>query len=245
MNHPTLTLLGVALVAALAAGPAWTQGAGPSSPMPSTSPGAAGSTGTPGSRGGAAPAASSALARADRTFVEAAARAGMAEVAAGKVAMQRAQDPAVRQFAQQMVEDHTAANEDLMKLAQQKGVAPPADPDRTHRREMDAMAKRSGADFDRAYMKAQVADHQKTVSVFEKQAKSGKDEDLKQWAAKMLPTLQQHLQRARDMQGSIAGGASTTMGTARPAGSPSGSGLTPGVSGSAVGASAASGAALR
>jgi putative membrane protein len=131
-----------------------------------------------------------------------AAAAGMAEVQAGQLAAQKAQSPQVKQFAQRMVEDHTAANGELMKLASARNLTPPAEPDRKHRAAIDKLGKQSGADFDRAYMKMQVADHEKTVALFEKQAKNGKGDELRQWASAKLPALREHLQMARsDMNG--------------------------------------------
>lgn len=229
MKHPIPTLIGAALVAAFAAGPAWTQGGGPSSPTSPSSPGSTGTTGSaPAGKSGATGAAAK-LSRADRTFVEDAAEAGLAEVAEGKVVVQRAQDPAVKQYAQKMVDEHGAANEALMRLAQQKGITLPSDADRRQRREIESLQKRSGADFDSAYVKAQVADHRKTVALFEKRARSGQDEDLKQWAAKTLPTLQQHLQMARDLESGHAGRAGAGSGPATQADSTSGPGASPGM----------------
>jgi putative membrane protein len=234
-------LLAAAVTAAFASGPAWSQGGTPSSP-PAATTGAAGSPGTaanPAGRSGAADArgAASSLARADREFVKDAAMAGMAEVEAGRLALQKASSPAVKQFAQKMVDDHTAANAELMKLAQSKGAAPPTELDRAHRKDMEGLEKRSGEDFDRAYMKMQVSDHQKAVSLFEKQAKNGKDAELRQWAESKLPTLREHLKMARSDAGDQAQRRGGTM--ARDAGT--GGGATPGTASTQGSASSGSG----
>lgn len=217
MKRTAPLLLATALSAALAAAPAWSQGSGSAAPGPvqGATGAPAGSAPNPAARGSGGE-----LARADRSFVSEAAMAGMAEVEAGRLAVQKASSPAVRQFAQKMVDDHAAANAELMKLAQTKGVAPPAELDRSHRRAVTALEKQSGADFDRAYMKMQVSDHEKTVSRFEKQAKSGQDAELRAWAQAKLPTLREHLRMARADGGDQARrdrstpGAATTQGAA-------------------------------
>jgi putative membrane protein len=246
MKPSMQTLLAAAVTAALSSGPAWSQTGAPGS-TPGAAPGAAGSPGTsanPGGRAGAADAraGASTLARADRDFVMEAAMAGMAEVEAGRLAARKASSPAVKQFAQKMVDDHTASNAELMQLAQGKGVMPPGELDRSHRKAMDGLEKRSGDDFDKAYMKMQVADHQKAVSLFEKQAKNGKDAELKQWAQAKLPVLREHLQMARSDAGDRAGrgGDATARGAAAREGTMPGSGSTQGsaASGSSSGSSA-------
>ena len=67
----------------------------------------------------------------------------------------------------------------------------------------DRLSKLSGAAFDRAYMKAMVDDHVKDVSEFKKEAKSGTDPEVKAWAAKTLPTLEEHLKMAREANGAV------------------------------------------
>lgn len=137
------------------------------------------------------------LARGDRKFVEEAAQGGMAEVEHGKLAAQRASNPQVKQYAERMVQDHGKANDELKTIAGARGITPPTTVERKHHRGMEKLGKLSGADFDREYMKQMVDDHKKTVSLFEKQAKSGKDGDLKSFAIKTLPTLKEHLTLAQ------------------------------------------------
>ncbi|RPH45280.1 MAG: DUF4142 domain-containing protein [Burkholderiales bacterium] len=218
MKHSTPTLMAAAIAAAIAtAGPAWSQGSaaspgsgtGAASPAtaPATPPAGGGRIGADAGGG----AASAKLSSADRKFITEAAESGMAEVAAGQLAVQKAQDPMVKQFAQRMIDDHGAANTELMKLASTRSVTPPSELSRSHRKDMEALQKQSGADFDRAYMKSQVADHQKAVTLFERQAKSGQDAELKQWASKMLPALREHLEMARSGAGDRAAAKGGTM----------------------------------
>jgi putative membrane protein len=152
------------------------------------------------------------VARADRKFIENAAMSGMAEVEMGKLAQQKASDAQVKDFAQRMVTDHTKANQELMSLASSKGVQAPAALDRSHRSDAEKLGKRSGAEFDRDYMARQVSDHRKAVSDFRKAADSAKDPELKAWAGKTLPTLEDHHKMAQTLHDSLKSrsGAATT-----------------------------------
>lgn len=145
------------------------------------------------------------LARGDRKFIETAALGGMAEVELGKMAQGKASNAQVKEFAQRMVTDHGKANEELMSLASAKGVQPPAALDRSHRNEAEKLGKRSGANFDREYIAHQLSEHRKTVSEFKKAADSAKDPQLKAWAAKTLPTLEEHHKMAQSLHDSLKG----------------------------------------
>jgi putative membrane protein len=150
-------------------------------------------------------ASSSSLDHADRKFVEEAAAGGMAEVEMGQLASQRAQSGEVKQFAQRMVQDHSKANDELKQVASSKGIQLPGQTDKSHQKKMDKLQKLSGADFDKAYMDDMVKDHKKDVKEFQKQSKSAKDADVKGFAAKTLPTLQEHLQMAENAQKAAKG----------------------------------------
>jgi len=143
---------------------------------------------------------SSQLDRADRKFVETAAKDGLAEVELGQLASQRAQSPEVKQFAQRMVQDHGKANDQLKQLASSKGVDMPTQTDKSHQRKMEKLQKLQGAAFDKQYMDDMVKDHKEDVKEFQKQAKSAKDPEVKSFAAQTAPTLQEHLQMAEAAQ---------------------------------------------
>ncbi|MEO8936089.1 MAG: DUF4142 domain-containing protein [Burkholderiaceae bacterium] len=134
------------------------------------------------------------LSSVDRKFVENAAIGGMTEVKMGQLAQEKGTSQAVKDFGAKMVTDHTKANEELTKVAAAKGVTVPGTIDKPHQRDIDKLAKKSGADFDKAYVKDMVSDHKTDVSDFQKEAKSGKDSDIQAFAGKTLPTLQEHLQ---------------------------------------------------
>ena len=132
----------------------------------------------------------------DAEFVSKAAMGGLAEVQYGNLALQKAQSADVKTFAQKMVTDHGAANQELQALATSKGATLPAELTGTHKAGYDHLNMLSGAEFDKAYMQHMVADHQTDVAEFEKAANSATDSELKAFASKTLPILQQHKQLA-------------------------------------------------
>ena len=146
------------------------------------------------------------LSPADKTFVQKAAIGGLAEVEMGKLAQQKAASDQVKQFGTRMVDDHYKANDALKQVASSKGIALPSDLDAKHKSKMAKLEKLSGAQFDRAYMDDMVADHKEDVSEFQKQAKSGSDADVKGFASKTLPTLQEHLTLAESTDKAVKGG---------------------------------------
>ena len=141
----------------------------------------------------------------DRDFLMDAAMGGLMEVELGKVAAQQGASEGVKQFGQKMVDDHSQANTELMSLASSKGMTLPTALDEKHREHVTKLSGMSGADFDRAYVKMMVSDHNKDVKAFEKQSTRGTDPDLKAFASKTLPTLQEHLQMIKALDGSQRG----------------------------------------
>ena len=131
----------------------------------------------------------------------------MAEVDLGKLAASKATNADVKQFGQRMVDDHGKANDELKSWASQKSVTLPADLDAKHKAEHARLEKLSGDAFDRAYMSLMVTDHNKDVAEFQKESKAAKDADLKAWAAKTLPTLQDHQKSAKEISAKVHGGA--------------------------------------
>lgn len=146
----------------------------------------------------------------DRNFLMDAAMGGMLEVELGKLAVQKATSDAVKQFGQRMVDDHSKANQELMTLASGKGITLPTEMGEKHRGEMTKLQNMSGAQFDREYIKMMVNSHDKKASAFEKQSTRGADPDLKAFAAKTIPTIQEHLQMAKSLDTSQRGGNSNT-----------------------------------
>lgn len=134
---------------------------------------------------------------ADRAFMQKAAVGGMAEVELGKLAQDKGASDQVKQFGGRMVEDHSKANDELKEIAGAKGVQLPTSLDAKHQKMMERMQKMSGVQFDRAYMSEMLKDHKVDVADFQKESRSGRDADVKGFATKTLPTLQEHLQMAQ------------------------------------------------
>jgi putative membrane protein len=135
----------------------------------------------------------------DGVFIKTAAMAGMAEVDHGELAATNAASNDVKEFAQKMVADHSKANDELKTIASQKNIPLPTELDAKHKAMQDKLAKLKGAAFDRAYMTHMAAAHKEAAALFEREAKSGKDPDVKAFAEKTLPTIQDHLKRAQDL----------------------------------------------
>ncbi len=140
---------------------------------------------------------------ADKKFVQKAAVDGMFEVEAGKVAAEKGTSPDVKAFGQRMVDDHTKANNELMQIAQGKGMTVPKGLDKKRKDELDKLSKPSGADFDKQYITTMVKAHQEAVKAFSNEADKGKDPEIKAFAAKTLPILQDHLKMAQDAQAKV------------------------------------------
>jgi putative membrane protein len=128
---------------------------------------------------------------------------GMEEVELGQLAAQKASSPEVKNFGQHMVDDHSKANDQLKQLAAQKGVTLPASMSASQKQDMNKLSKLSGAAFDSAYVSMMVKDHKKDVAEFQKEAKSGKDSDVKSWASTTLPTLEDHLKMVQGISSSM------------------------------------------
>lgn len=145
-----------------------------------------------------------------RTFMREAAVGGIAEVEFGRLAQDRAESREVKQFAQRMVTDHSRVNDQLKTLAQNKNVTLPTELDATHKATREKLDSLRGAAFDRAYMDEMRKDHRKDVDAFQKQAQSGSDPDVKAFAAKSLPTLEEHLKLAERLTVSVGTSGSGT-----------------------------------
>jgi len=130
---------------------------------------------------------------ADAKFTTQAAVGGMAEVELGKMALEKSSNPQVKEFATMMVKDHSMANTELMAIAKQKNITLPSTVDDEHKKKMDDLSKKSGADFDKAYVDAMVSGHKSTLKLMEDELRDAKDADLKAFATKTAPIVQSHL----------------------------------------------------
>jgi putative membrane protein len=134
---------------------------------------------------------------ADHTFATKAASGGQAEVVLGQLAMKNATSPQVRQFGQQMVTDHTQANQELQTIARQQNLTLPDKPDAASQVKEQRLQASTGTVFDTAYARDMVQDHQQDIADFQQEATAGKDPALKAFAQKYLPVLKHHLEMAQ------------------------------------------------
>jgi putative membrane protein len=131
----------------------------------------------------------------DLKFYRDAAEGGMAEVAMGNLAQQKAQSPSVKDFGAQMVKDHAAANQKLKALAQSKNITLPANPSVAEMETKSKLQLLSGQTFDKSYIKGMLKDHEEDIAEFKKEAASGKDPEARAFASATLPTLEAHLKK--------------------------------------------------
>ena len=129
----------------------------------------------------------------DSQFAVEAINGGTTEVTLGKLAIQKGKSKKVKNFGTMMVKDHSKANEKLMALIKSKKIVLPISPNPAEQKMIADLSQKSGSDFDKAYIKAMIADHEEDVKTFTDQTKKLQDPDLKNFAVKTLPVLQKHL----------------------------------------------------
>jgi putative membrane protein len=146
----------------------------------------------------------------DKLFVRQAAVGGRAEVELGKIAQKKASTDSVRQFAQHMVDAHSKNSQQLMSAG--RGLNPdlPKDLDPEHLRIRDELNKKSGKDFDIAYIGSQLQDHQRTANLLQWHISSGQNEALKKYSIETLPVVMEHLEMAKEQYAVLTMGAGRT-----------------------------------
>jgi predicted outer membrane protein len=134
-------------------------------------------------------------------------RDGLLEIQLSQLALQKAVNNNVKQFAQRMIDDHSQANTRIAALAQQKGLTLPTALTAEQQATVDELARFSGVDFDKTYMDKNVVNHVKDVRQAAKQAEQGRDSDVRSFALQTVPVLALHLTTAllldRDIQPSL------------------------------------------
>jgi putative membrane protein len=175
-----------------------------------TDAGVATDAGTPNTKGEGARALTGAnesgdIAQGDAAFVRAAGEAGLAEVKMGQVAQQNAENQAIKDFGQRLVTDHSKANEELAQIASQKGFQVPTVMGAKDEAMIQHLSSLNGAEFDKACGRHAVEAHQKAIRLFKTEAQSGQDAELKAFAQKTLPTLEEHLRMAKQLNSSTKG----------------------------------------
>lgn len=133
----------------------------------------------------------------DETFVEVAAQTNMAQVDFGELAVTKATDSLVRVFAQEMIDGHTTAQDELRELADDyAGIEWPNDLDEGNDEIMDQLNEAEGYSFDSLYMRTQVNLHQGATSFYQTATGNTTDARVKGYANKYLPRIQMHHERA-------------------------------------------------
>ena len=135
----------------------------------------------------------------DQEFLKRATVSNLAEIQLGKLALQNASSAEVKAFGNRMIQDHTAANDELKKLASGRGVELPNDVSPEEGAARDRLASLRGAQFDSAYMATMLKDHKTDLAEFQREGKTSKDPEVKELAVKQLLTLQKHLKQAESI----------------------------------------------
>lgn len=136
-------------------------------------------------------------------FVTAAATSDMFEIKSGQMAQEKAKHADLKAFAKMLVADHTATSNELKPLALAANAAVPAELDERRKGMIDNLTAANGADFDKAYIAQQVAAHEEAVTLMEGYAANGDNADIKSFAAKVLPKIKAHLEKARQLQTTV------------------------------------------
>src|SRR5690349_8972049 len=161
---------------------------------------------------------SRAAANLEAAFARRAAQATRPEVRLGKLAQQNAQSDDVKKFGQRMVDDHGKAEQDLEGVASKANITLPTEVNAQQKAEQQRMEKLNGAAFDRAYMAMMVKDHTKDVAEFKKEANStSANADLKDYANRTYPTLEDHLTNAKAVDNALPKSANSKSGKKSPA----------------------------
>lgn len=138
--------------------------------------------------------------QADRDWVLESASGGLFEVESSKLALQKGVDESEREFAQMMIDDHSKANNELKAIASRKGLSTPPALNPKHQQLMDELRGLNARPFQDRYHQIQVTEHEEAIRHFERGANTLKDQDLRSFAERTLPTLRKHLNHAKGHQ---------------------------------------------
>ena len=146
----------------------------------------------------------SGLADSDAQFLHQAAHGGFAEVEGSRLAQRKATHPLLRSFAERMIEDHLRSNAELARLAESKGVELPRAPSAAQKGRLRALSSLDGLAFDRQYIDQMgVMAHENTMALYRQASANAKDPDVKAFATRTLPVLNQHLDAARQVRNAV------------------------------------------
>jgi putative membrane protein len=182
-------------------------GSAPSNPQPGTPPTAgANPSAYPDARTGSTDTmpGTDTMVMSDKAFIKKAAEDNITETQLGKLAQEKGSSEAVKQFGKRMVDDHTKASQQLSAVAPKMDVEVPTELAHGGKKTYDKLAKLSGPDFDRAYAKQMLNAHKEDVDAFQREAQLGKVPEVRTFAAKTLPVIQEHRKMAEEMQNGIS-----------------------------------------
>lgn len=135
----------------------------------------------------------------DQQFVDLAAQTDMLEAHLGQMAADQASRQDVKDYAQMLVSDHTSDYQKLGALAAKANLTEPQGLDAEHNKMIASFEKVKGAAFDTRYVHAMIEGHTKALAVYKKESTDAQSGDLKEYASETLPTLQKHLDGAKDL----------------------------------------------
>ncbi len=135
----------------------------------------------------------------DATFLQEAYAGGLKEVAASEQAKEKSSMKETKDVADMMISAHTEMNNQIKGIATAKKVTVPATLPQADAEQLNSSSAKTGKEFDKAYATALVDDHKKTIALFEKEVKEGKDADVKNLAQMALPDLKKHLEHAEQL----------------------------------------------
>ncbi len=142
-----------------------------------------------------------AVAAADQSFAMTAAAGGLAEIQAAQLAQTKDKRGSVKAYADLMIKDHTTADQQLMQIAQQKGITLPTAPTDEQEAMYTKLQGETGREFNHDYVAGQVEDHKSMLATFQAEAQNGADPDLKAFATQTVPIIQHHLTVAEKLYG--------------------------------------------
>jgi putative membrane protein len=140
---------------------------------------------------------------ADASFLKDAAAANLAEISAAQLALSKTSNDGVKQFAQKMIDDHTAMEKDVEADASALDVSLPREPRKSDRIQADKLKALSGAEFDKAYVSAQVKDHKKVLAEMKQENASTQNPQLKDLTTKGSAKVAEHLRMAQELQAKV------------------------------------------
>jgi putative membrane protein len=134
---------------------------------------------------------------ADKAFMRMAAEANMTEAHIGQMAESQGSGSQVKDFGQKLTHDHTDAYQQLAEVAAKTGSSIPKGIDVRKISVVEQLMKAKGVQFDRQFVQDEIRDHEKALAEFKREAQHGQDPEVKAYASKMIPVLEDHLHEAQ------------------------------------------------